>query len=107
MIVILITVMCGYWMFEDGPAGTPVATLINTFYVPMLYGTAGIIGGATVKPVFSSERPFATTPRISDGLGGLIFNLNAGSLLFVNAGLPDNPSFSSGSVVTVSGSVLF
>lgn len=106
MTVIPTTVTRGYWMFEDGPAGTPAATLTNTFYAPMLYGTAGTTGGATVKPAFSSERPFATTPRISDGLGGPILNLNAGSLLFVNAGLPDNPNSPSGGVVTVSGSVL-
>ncbi len=106
MTVIPTTSTRGYWPFEDGAAGVTADTLTNTFYAPLMHGTAGTVNGATVKPAFSSEVPPCSTPRISDGLGGPIVNLNAGSLLFVNAGLPDNPNSQSGSVVTVAGTAL-
>lgn len=94
----------GYWAFEDGAAGVTANVLTNTFYAPLLYGTAGTVNGASIKPAFSSERPPATTTRISDGKNGPTVNLNAGSLFFTNAGLPNNANSSSGGVVTVSGS---
>lgn len=94
----------GYWTFEDGPSDTAANTLSNAFYAPLLHGTAGTLNGATVKPTFSSERPPASTSLISDGQGGPKVHSNAGSLLFVNAGLPSNANSQSGSVVTVSGS---
>ena len=94
----------GYWMFEDGMNGAAANVLTNTFYAPLMHGTAGTTGGA--KPTFSSERPPATTARISDGKNGPVINMNAGSLLFVNAGLPANTNSPAGGVVTVPGSAL-
>jgi hypothetical protein len=96
----------GYWTFEDGTPGSSAGTLTNLYFAPFLYGTASTINGGTVKPAFSSDRPPATTDRISDGKNGATLNHNAGSLFFVNAGLPSNASSQSGGVVTVSGSVL-
>ncbi len=92
----------GYWTFDDGAAGTTAGTLTNTFYAPLMHGTAGTTGGA--KPTFSAERPPATTARISDGKSGPVVNLNSGSLLFVNAGLPASSNSLAGGVVTLPGS---
>ena len=94
----------GYWMFDDGANGATANVLTNTFYAPLLYGTAVAVGGA--KPTFSSERPPATTARISSGKNGPVVNMNDGSLFFVNAGLPSNTNSASGGQVTVAGSSL-
>ena len=94
----------GYWMFDDGANGTTANVLTNTFYAPLLYGTAVAAGG--VKPTFSSERPPNTTARISSGKGGPVVNMNDSSLFFVNAGLPANTNSPSGGQVTVAGSGL-
>ena len=94
----------GYWMFEDGAIGAAANVLTNTFYAPLMNGTAAAIGGA--KPTFSAERPPASTARISDGIKGPVVNMNAGSLFFVNAGLPANTNSASGGQVTVNGSTV-
>jgi hypothetical protein len=95
----------GYWAFDDGPSGATSGTLTNTFYAPLMHGTAVAMGGA--KPTFSSERPPASTPRISSGKNGPAVNLNNDtSLFFVNAGLPANTNSPSGGQVTVTGSSL-
>jgi len=93
----------GYWRFGDAASGVTADVLTNTFYAPLMYGTAGPVEGATVKPAFSGEVPPCNSPRIADGVGGPIVNLNSASLLFVNAGLPSVANAQSGSVVTVSG----
>ena len=80
----------GYWPFDDGAADTAAGTLVNTFYAPVLNGTA--VAGGSGSPTFSSERPPATTARISDGYKGPEINVNSGSLFF-----------SSGSYVSVPG----
>jgi hypothetical protein len=95
-----------YLPFEDGTAETTANVLTNAFYAPFLHGTAGTVNGGVIKPSFSAERPPASTARISNGLGGPVVNQNAGSLFFVNAGLPDNANSPSGGVVTVSGSAV-
>ena len=95
----------GYWAFDDGPSVATSGTLTNTFYAPMMHGTSVAMGGA--KPTFSSERPPASTTRISSGKNGPAVNLNNDtSLLFVNAGLPANTNSPSGGQVTVTGSGL-
>jgi hypothetical protein len=96
----------GYWMFEDAAAGVTANVLTNDFYAPLMHGTAGTVYGGSVKPAFSAERPPCNSSRISDGAGGPVVNGNDGSLLFVNAGLPDNVNSQSGGVVTVAGSRL-
>jgi len=96
----------GYWTFDDGTNAATANVLTNAFYAPFMYGTAAAINGATVKPVFSSEIPPATTSLIADGKDGPRINANAASLLFVNGGLPSNTTSPLGGAVTVSGAVL-
>lgn len=93
-----------YLPLEDGAAGVTAGTLTNAYYAPLMNGTAVAYGGA--KPTFSAERPPASTARISDGLGGPVVNLNAGSLRFANAGLPADTNSPSGGQVTVPGASL-
>lgn len=97
-----------YLPFEDGPASAAANVLTNTFYAPLLHGTAGTSGGVgtPVRPVFSAEHPPASTPRISDGLDGPIINWNEGSLFFVNAGLPAVTNSKAGGVVTIPATTL-
>lgn len=93
-----------YLPFEDGAPAATANVLTNTFYAPLLHGTAGTTTdgiGTPVKPVFSADRPPASTSRISDGLDGPIVNWNDGSLFFVNAGLPVVTNSKAGSVVTI------
>jgi hypothetical protein len=93
-----------YLPAEDGAAGATAGTLTNTFYAPLMNGTAVALGGA--KPTFSAERPPASTMLISDGQDGPVVNLNAGSLHFVNAGLPADTNSPSGGMVAIPGSTL-
>lgn len=92
----------GYWMFEDGASGATADKLANPFYTPVMDGTAESVGGA--KPVFSSERPPATTSLISDGKGGPVVNSNAGSLFFVNDRIAEAP-WAGGGQVAIPGSL--
>ena len=95
-----------YLPFEDGPADTLATVVTNTFYAPLLHGTAGTIAtgpGTPSRPAFSTARPPATTARIADGVAGPVVNLNAGSLRFVNAGLPGVTNSASGGVITLPG----
>ncbi len=92
----------GYWMFEDGASGTTADILANPFYAPLMNGVAESVGGA--KPVFSSERPPATTSLISDGKGGPVVNSNAGSLFFVNDRIADAP-WAGGGQVAIPGAI--
>jgi len=94
----------GYWTFDDGAAPALPATLTNTFYAPILYGTAEAVGNGA-KPTFSSERPPATTPRISDGKKGPVVNVNSGSLFFVDTDVTNAPWMGGGQVKVLGTSV--
>jgi len=94
-----------YLPFDDGTNNATAGVLTNTFYAPLLYGTAMSYNGGA-KPTFSSAVPPATTCRISDGRNGPVVNLNSGSLFFVNAGLPGNPSSAIGGQVSIPGAAL-
>lgn len=94
-----------YMPFDDGTNNAATGVLTNTFFAPFLHGTAMSYNGGA-KPTFSSAIPPATTCRISDGHNGPVVNLNSGSLFFVNAGLPGNPSSAIGGLVCIPGATL-